>query len=171
MSIGLAPSAIAAALAIAVTAHPLPRRTDPLTRMTFVRIAPGAFTMGSPASEQNREAQEVQHQVTIPRPFYLGVYEVTQQEWTRVMGNNPSSFRGCSTCPVERISYVDAGAFVDRPPSRARRRSSAAAAGGSAPTARAARCATRTARRTAAAASACALRTMRHDLNCIIIPA
>ncbi|HET7620049.1 MAG TPA: SUMF1/EgtB/PvdO family nonheme iron enzyme, partial [Vicinamibacterales bacterium] len=60
--------------------------TDPFTGMPFVRIEAGPFVMGTPPSEPQREAQEVQHRVTIAKPFYLAIHEVTQAEWTRVMG-------------------------------------------------------------------------------------
>lgn len=48
--------------------------------------------MGTPRSEPQREAQEIRHRVTIARPFYLGMHEVTQAEWMHVMGTNPSRF-------------------------------------------------------------------------------
>ena len=54
--------------------------------MKFVQIPAGKFLMGSPESEGEREAQELQHEVTITRPFYLGVYEVSQREFSEVMG-------------------------------------------------------------------------------------
>jgi formylglycine-generating enzyme required for sulfatase activity len=44
--------------------------TDPLTGMPFVRIEAGTFMMGTPPNEPQREAHEVQHRVTIARPFY-----------------------------------------------------------------------------------------------------
>jgi formylglycine-generating enzyme required for sulfatase activity len=50
--------------------------TDPLTGMPFVRIEAGTFMMGTPPNEPQREAHEVQHRVTIARPFYLGRHEV-----------------------------------------------------------------------------------------------
>ena len=70
--------------------------------------------MGSPGTERGREAQERQHRVTIDAPLYLGVYEVTQAEWTKVMGANPSQHAGCGRCPVERVSYRDVEQFVAR---------------------------------------------------------
>lgn len=106
-----------AALMLAVTtlaAAPGDRRIDPLTGMTFVRLPAGTFMMGSPPGEPMREAQERQHEVTIARPFYLAIHEVTQREWTRVMGSNPSHFAGCAACPVERVSFRDVEAFLAR---------------------------------------------------------
>jgi formylglycine-generating enzyme required for sulfatase activity len=105
--------AVVAAAAILVAASP-PRRIDPLTGMPFVRITAGAFDMGTPTAEPQREAQERLHHVTLSHSFYVGVHEVTQREWTRVMGTNPSSFPGCATCPVERVSYLDVEAFLAR---------------------------------------------------------
>jgi formylglycine-generating enzyme required for sulfatase activity len=71
--------------------------------------------MGSPPSTPGREAQEVQHRVTITRPFYLGWTEVTQYEWTLVMGSNPSHFTSCGpSCPVEGVTFADVEAFIAR---------------------------------------------------------
>ena len=70
--------------------------------------------MGTPETEPQREAQEHLHHVTLTRPFYLGVHEVTQREWTRVMGSNPSHFTDCPRCPVERVSHVDVERFIAR---------------------------------------------------------
>jgi formylglycine-generating enzyme required for sulfatase activity len=91
---------------------PLPRLTDPFTGMAFVRIPAGTFTMGTPLFEPKREAQETQHQVTLARDFYLAIHEVTQREWRRVTGDNPSSFSGCDSCPVERVTYHDVEKFL-----------------------------------------------------------
>ena len=97
--------AVAVVLAAAM-ARSLPERTDPLTGMRFVRIPAGQFTMGTPPDEPQRETQEVPHRVRIEREFYLGVTEVTQGEWTSVMGHNPSHFVECGPkCPVEGVSY------------------------------------------------------------------
>ena len=54
---------------------------------------------------------------TIDRPFYIGRHEVTQAEWTRVMGANPSIFQGVADAarhPVDNVTWVDAQAFVAR---------------------------------------------------------
>lgn len=89
--------------------------TDTVTGMRFRRIDAGTFTMGTPDSETLREPQEVLHAVTISRAFYLGEAEVTQREWTRVMGSNPSHFQDCGPgCPVEGVSWSDVQAFIDR---------------------------------------------------------
>ena len=99
---------------IAVALLAPPRRVDPLTGIAFALIPAGSFRMGTPASEPQREAQERLHQVTLSRAFYLGVHEVTERQWTQVMGANPSHFSDCPECPVERVTFFDAQAFVAR---------------------------------------------------------
>jgi formylglycine-generating enzyme required for sulfatase activity len=82
--------------------------------MKFVLIPAGTFMMG--ADEDFAEAEDYErprHQVTISKPFYLGVYEVTQQQWKDVMGNNPSKFKGEDN-PVETVSWEDAQDFIKR---------------------------------------------------------
>lgn len=78
------------------------------TNMVFRRIPAGTFTMGSPVDELGRRSDETQYRVTLTQPFYLGVFEVTQKQWERVMGTWPSyftntSYRDCR--PVEQVSY------------------------------------------------------------------
>ena len=51
------------------------------------------------------------HQVTIPRAFAVGKYEVTQAEWRSLMGNNPSAYKGDHN-PVEQVSWDDAQDFA-----------------------------------------------------------
>jgi formylglycine-generating enzyme required for sulfatase activity len=86
---------------------------EPQTGMELVLIEPGRFTMGSPEDEPMRESQEVQHEVELTTPFYLGRYEVTQGEWQAVMGDNPSRYNECGAdCPVETINYHDVQAFI-----------------------------------------------------------
>src|SRR5688572_5099605 len=54
--------------------------------MKLAFIPAGKFLMGSPPGEAEREEGEVQHEVTITKPFYMGVHEVTQAEFKRVFG-------------------------------------------------------------------------------------
>jgi len=67
-------------------------------------IPAGTFTMGRPRDEQG--TYWTQHQVTLTRGFYIGVFEMTQRQWELVMGNNPSQCKG-DTRPVECVSYDD----------------------------------------------------------------
>ena len=88
---------------------------EPATGLELVLIQPGSFTMGSPPGTVGREPQETQHRVTITRPFYLGRTEVTQGQWTQVMGSNPSHFPSCGlSCPVEGVNFTDVEAFIAR---------------------------------------------------------
>ena len=76
-----------------------------------LRLIPaGEFMMGSPATEKDRDDDETQHRVTITKTFYLGVTEVTQEQYQKVMGKNPSHFKGPQN-PVETVSWDDAVEF------------------------------------------------------------
>ena len=82
--------------------------------MKLVLIPPGEFEMGSPDSDGNvRGDEKPQHRVRITKPFYLGKYLVTQEQWQAVMGNNPSHFNGPKN-PVERISWDDCQVFLGK---------------------------------------------------------
>ena len=59
--------------------------TVPKIAMKMKLIPAGTFTMGSPAGEPFRRADETQHKVTISKPFYMGVYEVTQKQYYDIM--------------------------------------------------------------------------------------
>ena len=92
-----------------------PSWREPTTGMEFLYISPGTFKMGSPLGEPGREEQEVLHQVTISKGFYLGKYEVTQKQWVTVMGNNPSRHPDCGEeCPVEGVTMYDIEEFLAR---------------------------------------------------------
>jgi len=82
--------------------------------LAMLRVEPGTFTMGSPASESGRDSDEVQHDVTISKEYWLGRFEVTQGEWQTVMGSAPSIFKGNSRLPVEQVSWDDAMAFCQK---------------------------------------------------------
>jgi len=75
--------------------------------MEFVLIKPGSFMMGSEVID---DAKPV-HKVTITKPFYMGRYEVTQEQWVKVMGHNPSHSKGAKN-PVEDVSWDDCVAFM-----------------------------------------------------------
>jgi formylglycine-generating enzyme required for sulfatase activity len=82
--------------------------------MEFVLVPAGTFMMGSPTSEKSRRDDETQHRVTISKDFYLGKYEVTQEEYEKVMEKNPSYFKNCPRCPVEQVSWGDAQEFIKK---------------------------------------------------------
>lgn len=80
----------------------------------FVQIPAGYFIMGSPEDEVGRYGSESpQHTVNIKNPFYLGKYPVTQKQWEKVMGSNPSFFKG-DDLPVESVSWDDVQEFIKK---------------------------------------------------------
>ena len=80
----------------------------------MILVAPGTFTMGSPASEEGRYTNETQHSVTLSKEFWLGRTEVTQGEWETRMRNNPSTVGNSKWLPVENVSWNDAMAFCQK---------------------------------------------------------
>ena len=77
------------------------------TKMVMRLIPAGTYIMGSPQGELGRYAsddREAQHKVTLTKPFYAGVFEVTQKQYELVTGSNPSEHQGDAR-PVERVSY------------------------------------------------------------------
>ena len=86
--------------------------------MKLLRIPPGTFKMGSPRAEPERDDKELLHEVTITNAFYMGVYEVTQAEYVKVMQGlsrfkNRSVFKGDRN-PVENVEWKLANTFCDR---------------------------------------------------------
>lgn len=98
--------------------RPLPREFTNSIGMRFVLIEPGEFMMGSNEDEDEDEDEgedhKPRHLVRISRPFYLGVFPVTQAEYQAVMGQNPSQFAGNPRHPVERVSWDDAVAYEQK---------------------------------------------------------
>ncbi len=89
-------------------------------KLEMVLIPAGKFKMGSPESEKGRDPDETQHEVTLTKPFYMGKYEVTQEQWKAVMGTvflwfggNPSSNKGAKL-PVTNVSWNDCQDFIKK---------------------------------------------------------
>jgi formylglycine-generating enzyme required for sulfatase activity len=81
--------------------------------MRFVLIPAGSFIMGSPESEEGRQWNEIQHKVTISKSFYMGETEVTQGQWEKLVGFNPSSFSDMGkNYPVDSISWNQCIEFI-----------------------------------------------------------
>ena len=74
------------------------------TKLVLRLIPPGSFMMGSPSDEYGRGSYEDLHVVVLTKPFYIGVFEVTQKQYELVMGENPSYYKG-NMRPVEQVSY------------------------------------------------------------------
>jgi formylglycine-generating enzyme required for sulfatase activity len=78
-----------------------------------VLIPAGTFIMGSPKGEAKTEKEslhEKQHKVTHTQPFYIGKYELTQAQYEKVMGVNPSRSKG-DNLPVHNVAWKDADEF------------------------------------------------------------
>ena len=135
-----------AALASQELAAQQQRLTNPIG-MEFVLISPGTMLVGKfqpvcpgpqPAPTEQagdprarwdqsdfRRCEELAKRdampgftVRIARAYQIGKYEVTQAQWKRVMGNNPSRFQGASVknstdrYPVDNVSWTDAQEFI-----------------------------------------------------------
>lgn len=69
------------------------------TKLVLKRIEAGSFIKGEDQTDQS-------HKVTLTKPFYMGLFEVTQKQWALVMGSNPSWGKGTGdTYPVYWVSY------------------------------------------------------------------
>jgi hypothetical protein len=88
--------------------------------MEMVTIPAGSFTMGSPASEPNRFADEGPQRTVTLSGFTMGKYPVTQEQYRAVMGVNPSGFKTVAAgenilkLPVEMVTWFDAIEFCNR---------------------------------------------------------
>lgn len=98
---------------------------------TFVSITAGTFVMGSPdgvncppdvpscniaqyPAELGHSSNETQHSVTLTYNFEMSVYETTQEQFSGLMGYNPSTFSTCGTsCPVEQVDWHEACAYAN----------------------------------------------------------
>ena len=77
-------------------------------KLAMCLVPPGRFTMGAP-----RRSDETPHQVVISEPYWLQQTEVTQAVWEKIMGNNPSQFKG-GNHPVEKISWDECQQFCKK---------------------------------------------------------
>jgi formylglycine-generating enzyme required for sulfatase activity len=84
--------------------------------MKLVRIPAGKFMMGSPAKEAERDSEELQHEVEISKPFYMGAHEVTQGQFEKVplAGKVNPHFRDGGEFPMEQVRWPQAAEFCRR---------------------------------------------------------
>ena len=80
----------------------------------MVEVKGGRFNMGGTAEQLQAEDDEYPIHVVALDDFYIGQTEVTQQLWSAVMDNNPSSFTGDPNLPVERVMWIECQDFVSR---------------------------------------------------------
>ena len=76
----------------------------------MVFVEGGTYQMGSNSGDDDEQPI---HTVTVSS-FYMDKTEVTQAEYRKVMGKNPSHFSGCDDCPVENVSWHDANAYAKK---------------------------------------------------------
>jgi formylglycine-generating enzyme required for sulfatase activity len=82
--------------------------------MRLMLLPAGQFKMGSPDAEEGRgEDEGPVRLVTLSKPFYIAVTEVTQDQYEAVMSDNPSTFEGGAN-PVEEVSWEKAVAFCEK---------------------------------------------------------
>ena len=82
--------------------------------MRFILIPPGEFILGSPEKEKDRYPEEgPAHKVKITKPFYLAIHETTQEQYEKLMGSNPSKFKGKDR-PVESLVWDAADQFCKK---------------------------------------------------------
>jgi len=85
---------------------------DPVTGMEFIWVPGGCFQMGCGSWAGNCESHEKPvHEVCVDG-FLMGKFEVTQGQWRRVMGGNPSCFKNGDDYPVENVTWNDAQKFI-----------------------------------------------------------
>jgi len=82
-------------------------------KLEMVLVPVGKFVMGSPESEKKRRNNERQHEVILTKPYYMGKYEVTQEQYEAVMGKNPSTIKG-ARLPVTDVSWYDCQEFIKK---------------------------------------------------------
>lgn len=70
----------------------------------------GTFRMGNNDGNSN----EMPARTVYIKPFMLGQTEVTQAQWRKVMGSNPSYHKDCDNCPVENVSWIEVQQFINK---------------------------------------------------------
>jgi formylglycine-generating enzyme required for sulfatase activity len=78
-------------------------------KMEMVWIPAGEFDMGS----NEFSGEKPIHRVKLTKGFWMGKYEVTQEQWERVMGKNPANFKGAKN-PVDTVSWHDCPEFLKK---------------------------------------------------------
>ena len=84
--------------------------TEPVIGMEFVYVSGGCFQMGSNSGGSDEKPI---HKVCVDG-FWMGKYEVTQGQWQKVMGSNPSNFKKGDNYPVEGVSWDDCQRFIEK---------------------------------------------------------
>ncbi|MFQ5329882.1 MAG: SUMF1/EgtB/PvdO family nonheme iron enzyme [Thermodesulfobacteriota bacterium] len=80
-------------------------------RDKMILVEGGCFYLNKSIEDDGNRDDRRRHETCVDS-YYIGTYEVTQKEWSAVMGNNPSYFKGCETCPVGGLSWNDTQTFI-----------------------------------------------------------
>jgi formylglycine-generating enzyme required for sulfatase activity/uncharacterized caspase-like protein len=88
--------------------------TDPTTGMELVYVPGDCFWRGSPENEKGRDKDEGPVRVIRVDGFWMGKYEVTQEQWQKVMSANPFNFKKGDSYPVENVSWDDVQDFIKK---------------------------------------------------------
>jgi len=117
-SIGLSILAFAALIFCSLSPLPVNAKEKTITNsigMEFVLIPGGTFKMGSPQDEPNRRGNEIEHQVTISKPFYMQTTEVTVKQWRAVMRKRFFfKKKGTDHMPAVKVSWEDCIDFIKK---------------------------------------------------------
>lgn len=109
---------ILSACALALPASVLAQEGDKVITnsigIKLTLIPAGKFQMGSPATEEERDPEELRHEVTLSKPFYLGVHEITQAQYANVMVKSSAFFKGGVNHPVENVRWREVVDFCSR---------------------------------------------------------
>ena len=99
--------------ALAMAPRPDQSTVDSATGIQMIFVKGGCYQMGDTFGDGDKDEKPV-HNVCVSN-FYIGKYEVTQGQWKKVMGSNPSSFSSCGdSCPVENVSWNDVQEFIGK---------------------------------------------------------
>ena len=94
---------------------------EPVLGMEFVWVPDGCYEMGCASCPSDWLGVEKPVHTVCIDGFWMGRYEVTQGQWRKLMGVNPSRFKNCGDdCPVEMVSWNEAAEFVKRLSQRGR---------------------------------------------------
>lgn len=88
------------------------RFTEPVTGITFIYLPKGCFIMGCHEKAIKCEKDEYPEHMVCLDGFWMAQHEVTRQQWTKVMGFNPSYFSGHHDRPVENVSFQEVSRFI-----------------------------------------------------------
>ncbi len=98
-----------------VSLHAMEKRQVNSLGMEFILISPGTFFMGNLGEDVPKKANEITHEVTLTRPFYIQTTEVTVKQWREVMGRKFfGKKKGTLDMPVVRVSWQDCTEFIQK---------------------------------------------------------